>query len=303
MKTLCRLNVLVFLLCIVPATMWSADPPKSVLLWPDGAPGAVGTTDADKPSLDIYLPTAPASGSAVVVVPGGGYQFLALDHEGAQIARWLNDRGVAAFVLHYRIAPRYHYPAPILDGERAVRYVRAHAVEFGVKPDRIGIWGFSAGGHLAASVTTHFDVGQPDAADPIDRAGDRPDFAVLAYGVLSMQAEITHAGSRRNLIGSNPDPAQVEQYSNEKQVTHDTPPCFLFHTGNDSAVPVENSLRFYAALQRVGVPAELHIFEQGDHGVGLAQKNPQLRRWPELLEGWMRLHGWITASAETGASH
>jgi acetyl esterase/lipase len=300
MKRLRCLGVLALLLCVLPAALVAAvNPSKSVLLWPDGAPGALGTTDADKPSLDIYLPAAPASGSAVVVVPGGGYEYLALDHEGAQIARWLNDRGVAAFVLHYRIAPRYHYPAPILDGQRAVRYARAHAVEFGIKPDRIGIWGFSAGGHLAASVTTHFDNGQADATDPIDRVSDRPDFEVLAYGVLSMDGEITHPGSRRNLLGVNPDPAVVEQLSNEKQITHDTPPCFLFHTGNDSAVPVQNSLRFYEALQRVGISAELHIFEQGNHGVGLAQKNPQLHRWPELLEGWMRLHGWITAAEST----
>jgi acetyl esterase/lipase len=203
-------------------------------------------------------------------------------------------------VLHYRIAPRYHYPAPILDGERAMRYVRAHATEFGITPDRIGIWGFSAGGHLAATVTTHFDVGLADAADPVDRVSDRPNFAVLAYGVLSMQPEITHPGSRRNLLGTNPDPAQVQQFSNEKQVTRDAPPCFLFHTASDSVVSVENSIRFYAALRQSGIPAELHIFEQGDHGVGLAQKNPQLRRWPDLLDGWMRLHGWLPASDEPG---
>ena len=289
-------------LLVVTAAGWCADSPKTILLWPDGAPGALGSTDADKPSLDIYVPTAPATGSAVVVVPGGGYQFLALDHEGAQVARWLNDRGVAAFVLHYRIAPRYHHPAPILDGDRAVRYVRAHATEFGVSPDRIGIWGFSAGGHLAATVATHFDVGHADAADPVDRVSDRPNFAVLAYGVLSMQAEITHPGSRRNLLGANPDPAQVEQFSNERQVTRDTPPCFLFHTGNDTVVSVENSIRFYVALRQAGIPAEIHIFEQGDHGVGLAQKNPQLRRWPDLLEGWMRLHGWIPSVDEAASA-
>jgi acetyl esterase/lipase len=167
-------------------------------------------------------------------VPGGSYEQLSLAPEGAQVARWLNDRAVVAFVLHYRIAPRYHYPAPILDGERAMRYVRAHAAEFGIHPDRIGIWGFSAGGHLAASVTTHFDGGQAEAADPIDRVSDRPNFVVLAYGVLSMDAEITHPRSRRNLLGPNPDPALVEQFSNEKHITQDTPPCFLFHTGNDA---------------------------------------------------------------------
>ncbi len=268
-------------------------PRETLALWPDGAPGALGATEADQPRLDAY-PIEHAR-SAVVVVPGGGYQFLALDHEGAQIARWLNERGAAAFVLHYRIAPRYHYPAPIQDGQRAVRLVRANAARFGLDPGRIGIWGFSAGGHLASSVATHFDAGQPGSADVVERAGDRPDFAVLAYGVLSLDAEITHPGSRRNLLGPIPDPALVEELSNEKQVDRDTPPCFLFHTQADKTVPVENSLRFYEALLRVGVPAELHVFEQGGHGVGLAQSDPQLRRWPDLLEAWMRMHGWLGA--------
>ena len=284
------------------SAMWPANQPKNVPLWAGQAPDAIGTTEADQPSLDVYLLSSTQSSAAVLVVPGGSYQYLALDHEGAQVARWLNDRGVTAFVLHYRIAPRYHYPAPIADGERAMRFIRAHATEYGIDPHRIGIWGFSAGGHLAASVTTHFDHGQPDAADPIGRVSDRPDFSILAYGVLSMQAEIAHPGSRLNLLGPVPDPALVEDFSNEKQVTRDTPPCFLFHTANDTVVPVENSLRFYAALQRVGVPSEMHIFEKGDHGVGLAQKNEQLRKWPELVEGWMRLHGWITAPVGTTGS-
>jgi acetyl esterase/lipase len=272
---------------------WAANPPKSVLLWPDGAPGALGATDADKPSLDVYLPEKADLGTGVLVVPGGGYQFLALDHEGAQVAQWLVERGVAAFVLHYRIAPRYHYPAPIQDGQRAMSFLRAHAADYGVKPDRLGIWGFSAGGHLASSVTTHFDAGQPDATDPVERVSDRPDFAIFAYGVLSMESEITHPGSRLNLLGPNPDSSLVEQFTNAKQVTRDTPPCFIFHTAADQVVPVLNSVNFYLALLRVGVPAELHVFEQGQHGVGLAQKDPQLRKWPELLEGWMHLHGWM----------
>ncbi len=272
---------------------WGANPPKSVLLWPDGAPGTLGTTDADKPALDIFLPDKTGSGTAVILFPGGGYQNLELDYEGTDEAHWLNHRGVAAFILHYRLAPRYHYPAPIQDGERAVSYVRAHATEYGINSDRIGIWGFSAGGHLASSVATHFDSGQPDAADPVDRVSDRPDFAILAYGVLSLDADITNPGSRRNLLGPNPDPALVEQFTNAKQVTHDTPPCFLFHTAADQVVPVLNSVNFYLALLREGVPAELHVFEEGPHGVGLAQKDPQLRKWPELLEGWMHLHGWM----------
>ncbi len=287
----------VIVLCLFSSTASvAASPSKTLLLWPDGAPGAVGTTDADKPSLDVYVPAKPVGGSAVVIAPGGGYTHLSLDREGAEAAQWLNERGVIAFVLHYRFSPRYHYPAPILDGERAVRYVRAHAADFGIDPKRIGIWGFSAGGHVASSVATHFDGGQPEAADPVERVSDRPDFAILAYGVLSMQAEIANPGSRRNLLGGNPDPALVEQFSNEQQVMRDTPFCFLFHTGADPGVPVENSMRFYAALRRAGVPAELHIFEQGKHGVGLAQSDPQLRKWTDLLDGWMRLHGWIAST-------
>jgi acetyl esterase/lipase len=271
----------------------AANPPKSVLLWPDGAPGAIGSTDADKPSLDIFLPEKAGSGAAVIIMPGGGYQFLELDYEGTDEAQWLNARGVAAFVLHYRLAPRYHYPAPIQDGERAMSYVRAHAKEYGIKPDHIGIWGFSAGGHLASAVATHFDAGQPDAVDPVERVSDRPDFAILAYGVLSMESEITNPGSRLNLLGPNPDPALVEQFTNARQVTRDTPPCFLFHTGADTVVPVQNSVNFYIALLHAGVPAELHVFEQGKHGAGMGVGNPQLSKWPELLEGWMRLHGWM----------
>lgn len=284
--------VAITVFCLASFSAVWASPSNSILLWPEGAPGAVGSTDLDKPLIDVYVP-AKFSGSAVLVIPGGSYMHLALDHEGAQIAQWLNDRGVAAFVLHYRLAPRYHYPAPIQDGERAMRYIRAHAAEYGIKPDHIGIWGFSAGGHLASSVVTHFDQGQPDAKDPIERESDKPDFAVLAYGVLSMEADVAHPLSRLNLLGPNPDPALVEQFTNAKQVTRDTPPCFIFHTGNDPVVPVMNSVNFYLALQRLGVPAEIHIFEQGKHGVGLAQDNPQLKRWPDLLECWLRLHGWM----------
>jgi acetyl esterase/lipase len=287
-----RCAAAVFFFCLA-SQAWAATPGKSALLWPDGAPGAVGTTDDDKPSLDVYVPASVPTKSAVVVLPGGGYQGLALSYEGTEEAHWLNDRGVAAFVLHYRLAPRYHYPAPIQDGERAIRYVRAHAAEFGIKPDQIGIWGFSAGGHLASSVATHFDIGQPDASDPIERVSDRPDFAILAYGVTSMETDITHGGSRRSLLGPNPDPALVEQFTNAKQVTQDTPPCFLFHTSADKVVPVQNSINFYVALQRMGVPAELHVFEQGAHGAGMGGHSPQLSKWPELLEGWMKLHGWM----------
>jgi acetyl esterase/lipase len=263
-----------------------------VLLWPEGAPGAVGTEDRDKPSLTIYLPSpARAVGTGVVVCPGGGYQNLALDHEGQQIAEWLNSMGVAAFVLRYRLAPRYRHPAPMQDVQRAIRLVRTRASEFGIAPDRIGVWGFSAGGHLASTAATHFDAGEASAADPINRAGSRPDFAILCYPVITFANEYQHGGSRRNLIGENPDPQLVELLSNEKQVTPQTPPTFLFHTTEDKAVPPENSVFFYLALRKAGVPAEMHIYEQGRHGVGLGHTDVALASWSERLAQWMMIRG------------
>ncbi|MGE5648257.1 MAG: alpha/beta hydrolase [Acidobacteriota bacterium] len=265
--------------------------PQTRLLWPDGAPGARGNEDVDKPSITIYLPAAAkAAGSAVVVCPGGGYQMLAMDHEGRQIAEWLNERGVAAFVLKYRLGPKYHHPVELGDAQRAIRTVRHGAAEFGIKPDRIGIWGFSAGGHLASTAATHFDAGDANSPDPIERMSSRPDFAILCYPVISL-SEFAHQGSRRNLLGDDPDPQLVEYLSNEKQVTAATPPTFLFHTSDDPGVPVQNSILFYSALRRYGVPAEMHLYEHGPHGVGLAQKDPVLSTWPARLNDWLKGRG------------
>jgi len=269
--------------------------PKEVLLWPQGAPGAVGTEDADKPSLTLYtLPAAKTPRSAVVVCPGGGYQFLAMDHEGRQIALWLNGYGLDAFVLKYRIAPRYHHPAPMLDVQRALRYVRSQAIELGIGLDHIGVWGFSAGGHLASTAATHFDAGNAASTDPIDRVSSRPDFAILAYPVITCSEPFMHAGSCRNLMGEHPDPKLAASLSNEKQVTGQTPPTFLFHTANDDGVPVENSLVFFEALRKAGVPAEMHIYERGPHGVGLAPFDPVLSTWSRRLADWLRAHGLTT---------
>jgi acetyl esterase/lipase len=269
-----------------------AGPQKVDLLWQGGAPGALGNADEDRPTLTIYLPdSAKAAGFGVVVCPGGGYQMLAMDHEGRQEAQWLNGLGIAAFVLKYRLGPRYHHPLEMQDGQRAMRFVRFHARDYGVPPDRIGIWGFSAGGHLASTVGTHFDRGKPDAADPIERVSCRPDFMILAYPVTSFATPYAHKGSMHNLLGDNPDPEVVRSLSNELQVTPETPPTFLFATGSDDEVPVENSVLFYEALRRNHVPAELHIFERGPHGVGLAQKDPALSVWPTLLANWFRMRG------------
>jgi len=270
-----------------------APAPKVELLWPGGAPGALGNDDADRPSLTIYLPPSNGVQSGVVVCPGGGYGMLAVDHEGKQIADWLNARGVAAFVLRYRLGPRYHHPIELGDAQRALRFVRSHAPEYGITTDKIGIWGFSAGGHLASSAGTHFDSGNASAADAIDRVSSRPDFMILAYPVISLTTQYVHRGSLRNLLGDNPDPQLAASLSNETQVTPQTPPAFLFHTTTDSGVPVENSVLFYLALLKAGVPAEMHIYEQGPHGVGLALFDPILSAWSRQLEPWMRLHGWM----------
>jgi len=281
-----------FALSLALAALVTAQAPKqTVLLWPDGAPGALGTADEDKPSLALY----PASGSAntysgVIVCPGGGYAHLAMDHEGVQIAAWLNNLGIGAYILKYRLGPKYHHPIELWDAQRAIRYVRSHASQLGIRPDRVGIWGFSAGGHLASTAATHF--ANPDSeADPIDRQSARPDFAILSYPVISMLDPYAHLGSRRNLLGEKPTPALTELLSNELQVTSRTPPTFLFHTTEDEVVPVENSVLFYLALRRAGVPVEMHIYQKGAHGVGLAQKDPILRTWPQHLSTWLQLQG------------
>jgi acetyl esterase/lipase len=263
---------------------------QPIRLWTDAAPGAIGNEPADVPTITPYLPPRErATGAAVVVCPGGGYQHLA-DHEGGPVAEWLNSIGVAAFVLKYRIAPRYHHPAPMLDAGRALRAVRARAAEWGIDPHRIGILGFSAGGHLASTAATHFDAGRADSADPIERVSSRPDLVILIYPVITMR-EQTHGGSRRNLIGEHPDPQLIAFMSNDEQVTKETPPAFLIHTVNDAVVPVENSLLFAAALRRAGVPYEMNLYERGPHGFGLAPNDAVLSSWAERCADWLRLHG------------
>ena len=292
-----------FVLLLIGVSPAAAQPPASrttldatpieVPLWDGGAPGALGDADADRPTLTIYRARNPV-GTGIVVAPGGGYGALAMDHEGRQVASLFNAMGISAFILKYRLGPRYHHPIQLGDAQRAMRMVRARAEEYGVSADRIGMMGFSAGGHLTATAGTHFDAGRAESADPIERASSRPDFLILCYPVISFDPEIAHMGSRRNLLGEQPDPKLVESLSNELQVTPRTPPTFLFHTTADAGVPVENSVRFYLALRKAKVPAEMHIFENGPHGVGLALGDPALGAWPTLLTNWLRGRGLLT---------
>ena len=267
-------------------------PPTTILLWPAGAPLAQGTGEADQPKLTIYLPkTGPGkpavTRTGVVVCPGGAYAMLAMDHEGKQVAQWLNNLGVAAFVLQYRLGTRYHHPAQLMDAQRALRYVRTHAAEFHIASDSIGIWGFSAGGHLASTAGTHFDAGDPNAADPVDRASSRPDFMILTYPVIDPLGQAA-VFSFQQLLGEHPDPKLVAFLSNDQQVTPQTPPTFLVHADDDDGVLVENSLNFYLALRKAHVPAEMHIYQFGGHGFGLAPLDPVLSSWTARLADWMR---------------
>ncbi|MEX0779969.1 MAG: alpha/beta hydrolase [Balneolales bacterium] len=258
-------------------------------LWPEKVPHAVGDNDEHKPELTVFYPEKEiATKTAVVIFPGGGYGHLAIEKEGYKVAKRFNQMGITAFVVKYRYGENYNHPVPLLDAQRAIRNVRHKAGEYGIDPQKIGILGFSAGGHLASTAGTHFTDGNPDSDDEIDRVSSRPDFMVLIYPVISMVEDFTHTGSRFNLLGENPDQALLISLSNERQVTQQTPPTILIHGTNDSAVPVENSLNFYTALKQAGVPAEIHIYEDGPHGFGLAEDNNLLSSWPDLCESWLK---------------
>jgi acetyl esterase/lipase len=268
------------------------EPAERIRLWTGDAPGAQGGEAADIPTVDVYaVPAHRAAGAAIVVFPGGGYRNLAIDHEGEQIARWWNSLGVSAFVIRYRLGPKYNHPVELGDALRAIRWVRYRADTYGFQANRVGVMGFSAGGHLASSAATLFDAGVPESADPLERLSSRPDFAVLAYPVISFTTDFVHAGSMRNLLGENPAPELVQRLSTELQVSENTPPVFLLHTNDDTVVPAENSVLFYLALRRAGVPAELHIYERGPHGVGLAWSDAILSSWPARLADWLRVRG------------
>jgi acetyl esterase/lipase len=274
-------------LFLLPAmTALTAETPGEMLLWPDGAPGARGPTAKDKPSITPHLaPAESANGAAVLICPGGGYGALMMSYEGHDVAAWLNGHGVAGIVLKYRIAP-YRHPAPMLDAQRALRMVRAHAAEWKLDPHRIGVMGFSAGGHVASTLGTHYDAGDAQSNDPIEKQGCRPDFLCLVYPVISM-GPISHGGSRANLLGATPPPDLIESLSNEKQITTDTPPAYLVHATTDKAVPVANSEQFFNALKEKGVPTEFLKLTRGDHGLGCGKGD----LWAEWQAGFLHWMG------------
>jgi acetyl esterase/lipase len=291
MKTLFASAILFSSLILSRAEMTNAIP-----LWPDGAPGALGTKSNDIPTLTPYLPDATnTAGAALVVCPGGAYSHLA-PHEGNDYALWLNRHGVTCFVLKYRLGSSgYHYPMEFQDVTRAMRWVRAHAADYQIDPKRIGIMGSSAGGHLASTLMTHFDSGDTNSSDPIERQSSRPDIGILCYPVITM-GEFTHKGSHDMLLGTNPPPELVKLLSNELQVTTNTPPCFIWCTYEDKTVPIENELMFAAALRKNHVPFDLHIYQKGGHGMGLGNKNAPgapLHPWTGDCLFWLKAQGWV----------
>ncbi|MGW8315761.1 MAG: alpha/beta hydrolase [Bacteroidales bacterium] len=297
------LSLLLLLICyqvsfsqnlIVP--LWEGDPPNyresgEVAIW--DTTDIVRVSLVQKPDIAVFLPSKKnATGEAVVICPGGGYHILAYDWEGSDIARWLNSKGVAAFVLKYRLPGARSnivpHKSPLLDAQRAMRLVRYYAASWNIDPGKIGIMGFSAGGHLASTLSTHHDPGDPDSPDPVDRVSCRPDFSILVYPVISFTGKFTHTGSRTALLGEDPDEELVRYFSNELQVREDTPPAILIHADDDTGVPSENSLVYYEALRAAGVPAEMHIYPYGGHGFSLAIGKGYLSTWPDRVIQWMR---------------
>lgn len=281
-----KLPQIVGIFSLICMTTAAAD---SFPLWEKGAPGALGESEKDIPTLTVYRPDeGTGSGAAIVVCPGGGYGGLA-GHEGKDYAEWLAKHGITAFVLKYRLGSAgYRHPVMLGDAARAVRTVRARASEWNLDAKRVGIIGSSAGGHLASTLLTHFDEGNAGATDEIDRQSSRPDLGILCYPVISL-GEFTHQGSKRNLLGENPPEELIKLLSNELQVTTNTPPTFLWHTMEDAAVPAQNSMLFAMALQKHKIPYELHIYEKGRHGIGLANGHP----WTEQCLRWLKLHNFI----------
>ena len=286
--------MLALLLSLTLMTMPFPNAPV-VPLWNGPAPHSLGTTPDDTPRLYVYLPEKPAKpGPAIIICPGGGYGMLAFEHEGINEAEWFQQRGIPAFILFYRLPVHgYRHPVPLLDAQRAVRLLRSRAAEWSIDPAKIAVMGFSAGGHLVSTLDTHFDAGDPKAADPVDRQSCRPDFTVLVYAVITLKDGVTHQGSKLNLLGPNPDPALVENLSNETQVTPRTPPTLLVHAEDDTAVPIENSRLMLAALQKAGVPSALQEYPHGGHGFGFGPKQTHAPAgWLDHAYEWLQAQGW-----------
>ncbi|MGE5361687.1 MAG: alpha/beta hydrolase [Bacteroidales bacterium] len=279
-----------------------------IQLWPEGVPRLRSDAAPDKvdgvyvsgvhyPSITVYAADKTrANGTAVIVCPGGSYMRQAAEHEGTQVAEWLNSLGVTAFLLRYRMV-EYGHPAPLQDVLRAIRMVRSRAAEFNVRADRVGVCGASAGGHLASTAATLFDDPDGKTGAHLDAVSARPDFAILLYPVITMKDPFTHAGSRRALLGEAPDAVLVGKMSTDLQVSPSTPPTFIVHAEDDTTVPLENTLQFYQALRKAGVAAELHVYEHGGHGFGMRPGVGQASTWPQRCAEWMRSHGWLSAGS------
>ena len=296
-----RLCVIILSLLICSAAFSQpASAPQTLLLWPQGAPQAKGDQDQDKPSLIVYLPeNAKAPTAAVVICPGGGYGGLAISHEGHNVAKWLNSVGVAGIILKYRLPGNgYRHPIPLTDAQRALSLVRSKASQWNIDPNRIGVMGFSAGGHLASTLGTHFHTGKKDAPDPIDRVSCRPDFMVLVYPVVTMGPS-AHKGSKKNLLGPDPNETLVRELSNELQVNAETPMAFLVHANDDRTVATEDSINFYLAMRKAGVLVELHLYEKGGHGFGIGKSQSLAgTTWHLRLAEWLGEHGIIEKDHE-----
>lgn len=295
----------ILLLILALAVSAVAAVPKTIELWPEGVPGLKANAGPEKddgngrytnihhPSLVVYAPpTEKSSGTAVVFAPGGGYVRVAAGINGGEVVKWLNSLGVTVFLLKYRHAD-YGHPAPLQDALRAVRIVRSRAEEWGLKPDRVGMLGGSAGGHLAASAGTLFDASEGRTGAALDQVSGRPDFIVLVFPVITMQEPATHVVSRRALLGDNPSEEQKQRLSVDEQVSRNTPPAFLVHSAEDTTVPVENSLLFYAAMRRAKAPIEMHLYPRGPHGSGMDPKLGPTAEWPRHCESWMRFNSWL----------
>jgi acetyl esterase/lipase len=292
MRTQLLLTAAFLFLCVTAIS--NAAEQKQITLWNGNAPNALGTEEKDKPRITVWFPDKDkAADAAVVVCPGGGYGGLAMDHEGKQIGEWYNSFGVTAVVLEYRHRGKgYGHPNPMLDVQRAIRTVRFNAKEWGIDPAKVGVMGFSAGGHLASTAGTHFEAVK-EPADDIDKVSCRPDFMILCYPVILFDTPSAHRGSQNNLIGADAPKELVEYYSNEKHVTEETPPTFIFFTDEDKTVPSENGIEFYSALRKHKVPAELHIYQKGAHGLGLAKGRTGNELWPELCKAWLVNNGFL----------